>query len=100
MHSSLFGATSFSRFRWTPARWRHRASLFWRRTDKAIWLFVLVIGVIIAMFGFVLRSVFADQERRENLAREYHAQNLTCLARNVYYEARGEPMSGQYAVAE
>ena len=23
-----------------------------------------------------------------------------CLARNVYYEARGEPMVGQYAVAE
>src|SRR5690606_37986041 len=25
---------------------------------------------------------------------------LECLAKNVYYEARGEPLVGQYAVAE
>jgi spore germination cell wall hydrolase CwlJ-like protein len=31
-----------------------------------------------------------DTERRE----------LTCLALNVYFEARGEPLAGQYAVAE
>jgi len=28
------------------------------------------------------------------------AAGLDCLARNVYYESRGEPMVGQYAVAE
>lgn len=28
------------------------------------------------------------------------ASELDCLARNVYYESRGEPMVGQYAVAE
>ena len=28
------------------------------------------------------------------------ASELECLARNVYYESRGEPMVGQYAVAE
>ena len=32
--------------------------------------------------------------------REFHAQNVDCLARNIYYEARGEPPAGQYAVAE
>lgn len=28
------------------------------------------------------------------------AAELECLARNVYYESRGEPLVGQYAVAE
>ena len=28
------------------------------------------------------------------------AAELDCLAKNVYYESRGEPMVGQYAVAE
>ena len=28
------------------------------------------------------------------------AAELDCLARNVYYESRGEPLVGQYAVAE
>ena len=28
------------------------------------------------------------------------ARELTCLALNVYYEARGEPLAGKYAVAE
>lgn len=33
---------------------------------------------------------------------ETHADNrqLTCLALNIYHEARGEPVAGQYAVAE
>ncbi len=35
------------------------------------------------------------------LLAQYRAhQDLTCLARNVYFEARGEPPAGQYAVAE
>ena len=49
------------------------------------------VGLIVAGFAFLLYSVFADQTDR---------QNLHCLALNVYYEARGEPRSGQYAVAE
>jgi spore germination cell wall hydrolase CwlJ-like protein len=28
------------------------------------------------------------------------AEDLRCLAENVYYESRGEPLVGQYAVAE
>ncbi|MGH8736024.1 MAG: cell wall hydrolase, partial [Burkholderiales bacterium] len=33
-------------------------------------------------------------------ARQTIRQELSCLARNVYFEARGEPEAGQYAVAE
>jgi len=32
--------------------------------------------------------------------RDRTEQDLVCLAMNVYYEARGEPLLGQYAVAE
>jgi spore germination cell wall hydrolase CwlJ-like protein len=36
----------------------------------------------------------------EARAAERRAADLQCLAENVYYEARGEPLVGQYAVAE
>lgn len=63
-------------------------------------MFVLAVGLIVTIFGLALRAVFADRDHRQDLARQYHERNLTCLARNVYYEARGEPAAGQYAVAE
>jgi len=68
-----------------------RLRLSWYTMDKEPLVFAIVLGVIVAVFGFVLRSVFAYQDERRELA---------CLARNVYFEARGEPMAGQYAVAE
>ena len=82
------------------AHWRRRVRLVWYRTDNEAWVFVLVIGLIITVLGFVLHAVFAAQDEKLKLVREYHEQNLTCLARNVYYEARGEPAAGQYGVAE
>jgi len=32
-------------------------------------------------------------------AKKVDQQNLACLALNVYFEARGEPEAGRYAVA-
>ena len=47
--------------------------------------------MILAFFTTVMYAMVAnDTDRRE----------LTCLAMNVYYEARGEPVEGQYGVAE
>jgi N-acetylmuramoyl-L-alanine amidase len=80
--------------------WQRGLWLLWYRTDKAVWAFVLFLGLIVAIFGFALRTVFAHQDAKRNLVRETHKQNLTCLARNVYFEARGEPLAGQLAVAE
>lgn len=54
-------------------------------------MFALVLGLIVAIFTLALQAVYARQDDR---------RNLTCLARNVYFEARGEPVAGQYAVAE
>jgi spore germination cell wall hydrolase CwlJ-like protein len=44
-------------------------------------------------FGFKLAQ--AQQQQARALERQ-----LACLARNVFYEANGEPMSGQMAVAQ
>ncbi len=35
-----------------------------------------------------------------SMEREVDNRQLTCLALNIYHEARGEPKAGQYAVAE
>jgi len=80
-------------------RW-NRVRLYWYAADKEPWVFALATGLIIATFGIVLQAVFAHQDDRRNLAREVERRNLTCLARNVYFEARGEPTAGQFAVAQ
>jgi spore germination cell wall hydrolase CwlJ-like protein len=79
-------------------RW-NRVRFSWYAADKEPWVFVLAIGLIIAAFGFTLQAVIALKDDRRNLAREEEMRNLTCLARNVHFEARGEPMAGQFAVA-
>ena len=58
--------------------------------------FVLVIGIL----GFLLNAAGTERDARSALARDFHASSVDCLARNVYYEARGESLAGQYAVAE
>ena len=58
--------------------------------------FMLVVGAL----GFLLKAATAEHDARATRAQEFHARDLDCLARNVYYEARGESLAGQYAVAE
>jgi N-acetylmuramoyl-L-alanine amidase len=78
--------------------WKLR--LFWDRADKAglivaIWLVVVVGGLIGG-----LMTVYAERDAAAARVREFHARSLDCLARNIYHEARGETLVGQYAVAE
>ena len=70
---------------WRDLRFR------WYTLDKGPPIAVVVISLVLATFGYVLHSVFAKQD---------DIRDLTCLAFNVYFEARGEPVAGQYAVAE
>jgi len=85
---------------WALAHWRRRLALFWYGGEKAPWLFVGFAALIAAALMFALYSAIAYQDERRRLVREFHKQSLACLARNVYFEARGEPVAGQYAVAE
>jgi len=78
--------------------WKLR--LFWYRLDKAVLglglFFALVVGALAAAAG----AVIGQRDVQRAAARDFHAQSVECLALNVYYEARGESLAGQYAVAE
>lgn len=80
--------------------WRHRAALFWYRADTDAWIFASIVGTILAAFGVALAFLVAEREARRERLVAAHQENLQCLARNIYFEARGEPLAGQYAVAE
>ena len=81
-----------------PMLWKLR--LLWYRTDKASVAFALFFALIVGALVFALTAVHAERDERSARVREFHARSLECLARNVYYEARGESSAGQYAVAE
>jgi len=81
-----------------PMLWKLR--IFWYRLDKAALAFAAFFGLVIGALAFAAGVVFMQREAEQLRQREFHARHLDCLARNVYYEARGEPSAGQYAVAE
>lgn len=78
--------------------WKLR--LLWYRADKAALVFALFFGAVVGALVFAMSIVFADRDDKAARLREFHMRSIECLARNVYYEARGEPKAGQYAVAE
>ncbi len=79
---------------------RRSLRFYWYRTDKVVWAFAIVLAMIITTLVLAMQAVIAQREARRAAEREAHRQSLACLARNVYYEARGEPVAGQFAVAE
>lgn len=59
----------------------------------------ILFSALVSMAAIVI--VTKDIVSAKRLQAQSHRQaELNCLARNVYYEARGEPLVGQYAVAE
>lgn len=91
MRTRAFTAGFFSDVAWAVSRrWRDlRAYLY--VLDKEPWVFGLVLVLIVAVFYFALRTAYSHQAER---------RSLLCLARNIYFESRGEPLAGQHAVAE
>jgi spore germination cell wall hydrolase CwlJ-like protein len=80
--------------------WRRSLRIYWVRADRAAWVFGAIVVVLVALFALLLHAVFAQQDERRERSVAAHRQDLNCLARNVYFESRGEPLAGQYAVAE
>lgn len=74
--------------------------LAWYRTDKELCVALLLVGVVVALLGVAAQAVFKQRDETSRRSREFHADSVACLARNVYFEARGEPAAGQLAVAE
>ena len=78
--------------------WRHHLIFHWHTWDKGNLIFFTVLPLPFVLLGGLFHFAYKDHLRIEN-ARQRHA-DLLCLAENVHFEARGEPMAGQYAVAE
>ncbi len=83
---------------WADARRALRLAAY--RADREAVAFALMIGAALTVFGFGLHALFERHAQAQALAQAAVQRNLRCLALNVYYEARGEPEDGQYAVAE
>lgn len=77
-----------------------RLRLRWIRADKEMLAALLLVGAVLLGLGYGLYTVFEAKDAARERARLAEAKELACLARNVYFEARGEPAAGQYAVAE
>ena len=60
--------------------------------------FCALICLPIVALGTIFRFAYVDQVRIRT--EQQRRTDLNCLARNIYYEARGEPAAGQLAVAE
>jgi spore germination cell wall hydrolase CwlJ-like protein len=73
------------------SRWWGDLLFFWHTGTRLPWFLGGGAFVVLTLFTTLMHAMVAnDTKHRE----------LTCLAMNVYYEARGEPVEGQYGVAE
>jgi N-acetylmuramoyl-L-alanine amidase len=96
--------------RFWPMIWRYRLAGQWLRVEKDHLAFVAMLGLLLLGAAGIVSLAYLDDIRLEParlqavLHASSHAQrradDLQCLAENVYFEARGEPLAGQYAVAE
>lgn len=81
----------WSSLRWLVLGWWRGARVRWYRRDGSATVFAGVLALLVGALGTLAFAGITYQIEQRDLA---------CLARNVYFEARGEPAPGQYAVAE
>jgi N-acetylmuramoyl-L-alanine amidase len=93
-----------------PLIWRRRLAGYWLSAARENLPFAVMIGLVISgVAGIVYFAYLAgtriepariEAVQRETLNAQRRENDLQCLAENIYFEARGEPLAGQYAVAE
>jgi spore germination cell wall hydrolase CwlJ-like protein len=92
-----------------PALWRRRLA-YWFADHKESLAFLALLALFMLAVASVIWAAYVNGTRTEpariqaalweaSYARQ-RANELQCLAENIYFEARGEPLAGQYAVAE
>jgi N-acetylmuramoyl-L-alanine amidase len=91
MSAKFFFRDVAKRAAWTAQHPVFVLRLFWYRFNPFPWIIMAIVGAMGVAVALVLD---ATQELRT----ERH--EILCLAKNIYYEARGEPATGQVAVAE
>ncbi len=83
-------------------RWRTTLDPAWRLPTKTTpigWV-TGTNDAFYSMHRVLVEPVRIEVAQREAARARRRANDLECLAENVYFEARGEPLNGQYAVAE
>lgn len=93
-----------------PLLWRRRLTWFWVHDAKESLPFLAMVALPVLAIGGIIYLACVEEPRVEldrtallqrEVARAHRRESdLQCLAENIYFEARGEPLDGQYAVAE
>jgi spore germination cell wall hydrolase CwlJ-like protein len=83
--------------------WRRRIVFHWLAREgggiSAFAMCAIPVLALTSIVAFAYSNRTRDEPAREQATRQ-RALELRCLAENIYFEARGEPLNGQYAVAE
>jgi spore germination cell wall hydrolase CwlJ-like protein len=95
----MFSALLYQARSW-PVVWRGRLVLYWFKDKRDSIAFFAMLCVPFVALGLFVYFAYSDQLAARLEAARQRATDLRCLAENIYFEARGEPLAGQYAVAE
>jgi len=93
-----------------PSVWRRRLLDYWLIGARENLAFFAMLGLLILgllgiicfayLDGTLIEPARIEAMQRDAARAQQRESDLQCLAENIYFEARGEPLSGQYAVAE
>ena len=104
----MFTSLLFEARMW-PTAWRRRLAYWFIGAKDGLAFFAMlglptlgVLGIVYFAYrtGTPIEPAQIEATQWELRHAEQRADDLQCLAENIYFEARGEPLAGQYAVAE
>lgn len=75
---------------WSASMWKTDLVFYWRTSEKDGLIFFTILTSVVTAFAMLFYFMFSKED---------NTRDLTCLALNIYHEARGEPTKGQFAVA-
>ena len=90
MYRKLRNLYSGIKCKLSPAGIWSEIRFYWMSGDRSNLVFSIALSMTFLVLGvFIVRTITTQS----------HAQEVQCLALNIYHEARGEPDEGKYAVA-